>query len=67
MESMNDSSSAQSSEVPFEQQPDLSSSPSPRPSPNPSPTPNILDSIPEHTCENLGDHSFNDTSLPFQE
>ncbi|GKC07341.1 hypothetical protein Tco_0998951 [Tanacetum coccineum] len=58
-----ESSSAQSSEVPFEQQPDLSPSPSPRPSPNPSPTPIISDSIPEPTGENLGDHSFNDTSL----
>ncbi|GJR05062.1 hypothetical protein Tco_0528046 [Tanacetum coccineum] len=54
-ESLPDSSSAQSSEVPFEQQPDLS--------PNPSPTPIIPDSIPEPTGENLGDHSFNDTSL----
>ncbi|GJS45987.1 hypothetical protein Tco_0596108 [Tanacetum coccineum] len=62
-ESLPDSSSAQSSEVPFEQQPDLSPSPSPRPSPNPSPTPIIPDSIPEPTGENLGDHSFNDTSL----
>ncbi|GKB97501.1 hypothetical protein Tco_0983638, partial [Tanacetum coccineum] len=58
-ESLPDSSSAQSSEVPFEQQPDHS----PSPSPNPSPTPIIPDSIPEHTGENLGDHSFNDTSL----
>ncbi|GJR76872.1 hypothetical protein Tco_0089237 [Tanacetum coccineum] len=62
-ESLPDSSSAQSSEVPFEQQPDHSPSPSPRPSPNPSPTPIIPDSIPEPTGENLGDHSFNDTSL----
>ncbi|GKC22028.1 hypothetical protein Tco_1024178, partial [Tanacetum coccineum] len=62
-ESLPDSSSAQSSEVPFEQQPDLSPSPSPRPSPNPSPTPIVPDSIPEPTGENLGDHSFNDTSL----
>ncbi|GJU89278.1 hypothetical protein Tco_1301701 [Tanacetum coccineum] len=62
-ESQPDSSFAQSSEVPFEQQPDLSPSPSPRPSPNPSPTPIIPDSIPEPTGENLGDHSFNDTSL----
>ncbi|GJY48986.1 putative ribonuclease H-like domain-containing protein [Tanacetum coccineum] len=61
-ESLHDSSSAQSSEVPFEQQPDLSPSPVSS-SPNPSPTPNIPDSIPEHTGENLGDHSFNDTSL----
>ncbi|GJU25666.1 putative ribonuclease H-like domain-containing protein [Tanacetum coccineum] len=50
-------------EVPFEQQPDLSPSPLPKPSPNPSPTPIIPDSIPEPTGENLGDHSFNDTSL----
>ncbi|GJW85063.1 hypothetical protein Tco_0158208 [Tanacetum coccineum] len=50
-------------EVPFEQQPDHSPSPSPRPSPNPSPTPIVPDSIPEPTGENLGDHSFNDTSL----
>ncbi|GJR58490.1 hypothetical protein Tco_1500652 [Tanacetum coccineum] len=56
-------SQSPSSEVPFEQQPDLSPSPSPRPSPNPSPTPIIPDSIPEPTGENLGDHSFNDTSL----
>ncbi|GJS01497.1 hypothetical protein Tco_0318005 [Tanacetum coccineum] len=62
-ESLPDSTSAQPSEVPFEQQPDLSPSPSPRPSPNPSPTPIIPDSIPEPTGENLGDHSFNDTSL----
>ncbi|GJW32149.1 putative ribonuclease H-like domain-containing protein [Tanacetum coccineum] len=34
-----------------------------QPSPHPSPTPIIPDSIPEHTGENLGDHSFNDTSL----
>ncbi|GJQ99835.1 putative ribonuclease H-like domain-containing protein [Tanacetum coccineum] len=34
-----------------------------QPSPRPSPTPIIPDSIPEHTGENLGDHSFNDTSL----
>ncbi|GKA02699.1 putative ribonuclease H-like domain-containing protein [Tanacetum coccineum] len=54
-ESLPDSSSAQSSEVPFEQQPDHS--------PNPSPTPIVPDSIPEPTGENLGDHSFNDTSL----
>ncbi|GJU21397.1 hypothetical protein Tco_1154739 [Tanacetum coccineum] len=47
----------------IEQQLTLSPSPSPRPSPNPSPTPNIPDSIPKHTGENLGDHSFNDTSL----
>ncbi|GKC07342.1 hypothetical protein Tco_0998952 [Tanacetum coccineum] len=62
-ESLPDSSSAQSSEVPFEQQPELLPSPSPRPSPNPSPTPIVPDSIPEPTGENLGDHSFNDTSL----
>ncbi|GKF07520.1 hypothetical protein Tco_0041744, partial [Tanacetum coccineum] len=58
-ESLPDSSSAQPSEVPFEQQP----SPSPRPSPTPSPTPIVPDSIPEPTGENLGDHSSNDTSL----
>ncbi|GJT46245.1 hypothetical protein Tco_0954960 [Tanacetum coccineum] len=57
--SLPDSSSAQPSEVPFEQQPD----PSPRPSPTPSPTPIVPDSIPEPTGENLGDHSSNDTSL----
>ncbi|GJR63863.1 putative ribonuclease H-like domain-containing protein [Tanacetum coccineum] len=49
-------------EVPFEQQPDHSPSPSPNLH-KPSPTPIIPDSIPEHTGENLGDHSFNDTSL----
>ncbi|GKA35715.1 hypothetical protein Tco_0722206, partial [Tanacetum coccineum] len=54
-----DSTSAQPSEVPIEHQ----SEPSPRPSPRPSPTPIVLDSIPEPTGENLGDHSFNDTSL----
>ncbi|GJZ45041.1 hypothetical protein Tco_0592637 [Tanacetum coccineum] len=58
-ESLLDSSSAQPSEVPYEQQPD----PSPRPSPQPSPTPIVPDSIPEPTGENLGDHSSNDTSL----
>ncbi|GKA20207.1 hypothetical protein Tco_0700196 [Tanacetum coccineum] len=62
-ESLPDSSSAQPSEVPFEQQSDLSPSPSHRPSPQPSPTPIIPDSIPEHTGENLGDHSSNDQSL----
>ncbi|GJT81678.1 putative ribonuclease H-like domain-containing protein [Tanacetum coccineum] len=66
-ESLPDSTSAQSSEVPFEQQPDPSPrptpSPSPKPSPQPSPTPIIPDSIPEPTGENLGDHSSNDTSL----
>ncbi|GJW87948.1 hypothetical protein Tco_0163288, partial [Tanacetum coccineum] len=46
-ESLPDSTSAQPSEVPFEQQPDPSTSPSPRPSPQPSPTPTIPDSIPE--------------------
>ncbi|GKF41494.1 hypothetical protein Tco_0124836, partial [Tanacetum coccineum] len=50
-----DSSSAQPSEVPFEQQPN--------PSPRPSPTPIVPDSIPEPTGENLGDHSSNDISL----
>ncbi|GJR85446.1 putative ribonuclease H-like domain-containing protein [Tanacetum coccineum] len=54
-ESLPDLSSAQPSEVPFEQQPD--------PSPSPSPTPIVLDSIPEPTGENLGDHSSNDASL----
>ncbi|GJV58711.1 hypothetical protein Tco_1464811 [Tanacetum coccineum] len=58
-ESLPDSSSAQPSEVPFEQQP----GPSPRPSPTPSPTPIVPDSIPEPSGENLGDHSSNDTSL----
>ncbi|GJV63553.1 hypothetical protein Tco_1474381 [Tanacetum coccineum] len=58
-ESLPDSSSAQPSEVPFEQHPDTSPSPSPRPSP----TPIVPDSIPEPTGENLGDHSSNDTSL----
>ncbi|GJT03197.1 hypothetical protein Tco_0824366 [Tanacetum coccineum] len=43
------SSSAQPSEVPFEQQPDPSPRPSPRPSPKPSPTPIVTDSIPEPT------------------
>ncbi|GKF91567.1 hypothetical protein Tco_0275268, partial [Tanacetum coccineum] len=33
------------------------------PSPQPSPTPIVPDSIPEHTGENLGDHSSNDQSL----
>ncbi|GJV45391.1 hypothetical protein Tco_1429927 [Tanacetum coccineum] len=54
-ESLPDSSSAQPSEVPFEQQHG--------PSPRPSPTPTIPDSIPEPSGENLGDHSSNDTSL----
>ncbi|GJU84370.1 hypothetical protein Tco_1291916, partial [Tanacetum coccineum] len=58
-ESLPDSSSAQPSEVPFEQQPD----PSSKPSPKPSPTPIVADLIPEPTGENLGDHSSNDTSL----
>ncbi|GKF39605.1 hypothetical protein Tco_0119666, partial [Tanacetum coccineum] len=58
-----DSSSAQPSEVPFEQHPDPSPSPSPRPCPRPSPIPIIPDSIPEPTRENLGDHSSNDASL----
>ncbi|GKD92311.1 hypothetical protein Tco_1372148, partial [Tanacetum coccineum] len=58
-ESLLDSTSAQPSEVPFEQQPD----PSPRPSPQPLPTPIVPDSIPEPTGENLGDHSSNDISL----
>ncbi|GKD56115.1 hypothetical protein Tco_1289502, partial [Tanacetum coccineum] len=62
-ESLPDSSSAQPSEVPFEQQPEPSPSPSPRPSPTPSPTPIVPDSIPEPTGENLGDHSSNDESL----
>ncbi|GKF38683.1 hypothetical protein Tco_0118744, partial [Tanacetum coccineum] len=58
-----DSSSAQPSEVQFEQQPDPSPSPSPSPSLTPSPTPIVPDSIPEPTGENLGDHSSNDESL----
>ncbi|GKA98894.1 hypothetical protein Tco_0826831, partial [Tanacetum coccineum] len=62
-ESLPDSTSAQPSEVPFEQQPDPSPGPSPRPSPQPSPTPIVPDSIPEPTGENLGDHSSNDISL----
>ncbi|GJX26223.1 hypothetical protein Tco_0232519, partial [Tanacetum coccineum] len=62
-ESLHDSSSAQPSKVPLEQQPDPSPSPSPRPSPKPSPTPIIHDSIPEPTGENLRDHSSSDTSL----
>ncbi|GKG22745.1 hypothetical protein Tco_0388048, partial [Tanacetum coccineum] len=66
-ESLPDSTSAQPSEIPFEQQPgpspSPSPSPSPRPSPRPSPTPIVPDSIPEPTGENLGDHSSNDTSL----
>ncbi|GJR81771.1 putative ribonuclease H-like domain-containing protein [Tanacetum coccineum] len=62
-ESLPDSTSAQPSEVPFEQQPDPSPRPSPRPSPTPSPTPIVPDSIPEPTGENLGDHSSNDASL----
>ncbi|GJV74693.1 hypothetical protein Tco_1506277 [Tanacetum coccineum] len=48
-ESLPDSTSAQPSEIPFEQQPDPSPSPSPRPSPQPSPTPIVPDSIPEPT------------------
>ncbi|GJQ99356.1 hypothetical protein Tco_0522341 [Tanacetum coccineum] len=44
-----DSSSAQPSEVPFEQQLDPSPRPLPRPSPRPSPTPIVPDSIPEPT------------------
>ncbi|GJU06019.1 putative ribonuclease H-like domain-containing protein [Tanacetum coccineum] len=63
IQSLPDSTSAQPSEVPFEQQPDPSPSPSPRPSPQPSPTPIVPDSIPEPTGENLGDHSSNDISL----
>ncbi|GJT31611.1 putative reverse transcriptase domain-containing protein [Tanacetum coccineum] len=55
-----DSSSAQPSEVQFEQQPDPSPSPSPSPSLTPSPTPIVPDSILEPTGENLGDHSSND-------
>ncbi|GJR22642.1 hypothetical protein Tco_0971169 [Tanacetum coccineum] len=55
-ESLPDSSSAQPSEVPYEQQPDPSPSPSPKQSPRPSPTPIV-------TGENLGDHSSNDASL----
>ncbi|GKF86363.1 hypothetical protein Tco_0254190, partial [Tanacetum coccineum] len=62
-----DSSSAQPSEVPYEQQPDPSARPSPRPSPRTSPrtspTPIVPDSIPEPTGENFGDHSSNDISL----
>ncbi|GKF42822.1 hypothetical protein Tco_0126164, partial [Tanacetum coccineum] len=58
-ESLPDSTSAQPSKVPFEQQP----RPSPRPSPKPSPTPIVYDLIPEPTGENLRDHSSNDTSL----
>ncbi|GJS56881.1 hypothetical protein Tco_0651665 [Tanacetum coccineum] len=62
-ESLPDSTSAQPSEVPFEQQPDPSPRTSPRPSPRTSPTRIVPDSIPEPTGENLGDHSSNDTSL----
>ncbi|GKF58213.1 hypothetical protein Tco_0171750, partial [Tanacetum coccineum] len=50
-----DSSPAHTSEVPIEHQPVLSL--------RPSPTASILDSIPEPTGENLGDHSSNETSL----
>ncbi|GJY42802.1 hypothetical protein Tco_0431015 [Tanacetum coccineum] len=46
-ESLPDSTSAQPSEVPFEQQ----HGPSPRPSPRPSPTPTIPDSIPRTICK----------------
>ncbi|GJR23688.1 putative ribonuclease H-like domain-containing protein [Tanacetum coccineum] len=49
-ESLPDSTSAQPSEVPFEQQPDHS----PSPSPQPSPTPIVPDSIPEHTDSSQG-------------
>ncbi|GKG10121.1 hypothetical protein Tco_0338867 [Tanacetum coccineum] len=56
---MPDSSSAQPSEVPFEQQPE----PSPSPSPRPSPTPIVHDTIPEPSGENFEDHSSNDASL----
>ncbi|GKF36840.1 hypothetical protein Tco_0113598, partial [Tanacetum coccineum] len=62
-ESLPDSSSAQPSEVSFEQQPDPSLRPSPRPSSRTSPIPIVPDSIPEPTGENLGDHLSNDTSL----
>ncbi|GJS21298.1 hypothetical protein Tco_0449930, partial [Tanacetum coccineum] len=58
-ESLPDSSSAQPSEVPFEQQPE----PSPSPSPRPSPTPIVHDTIPEPSGENFEDHSSNDASL----
>ncbi|GKB65683.1 hypothetical protein Tco_0921869 [Tanacetum coccineum] len=49
-------------DVPNESLPD-STSAQPSPSQQPSPTPIVPDSIPEHTGENLGDHSFNDQSL----
>ncbi|GJX35886.1 hypothetical protein Tco_0247443 [Tanacetum coccineum] len=52
-------SPAPTSEVPNESSAFLS----PIPSPQPSPIPIVPDSIPEQTCENLGDHSSNDTSL----
>ncbi|GJZ25577.1 hypothetical protein Tco_0569830 [Tanacetum coccineum] len=58
-ESLLDSSSAQPSEVPFEQHPDTSPSPSPTPSLTPSPRPSPTPIV---TGENLGDHSSNDTS-----
>ncbi|GKB78415.1 hypothetical protein Tco_0945310 [Tanacetum coccineum] len=61
--SLPDSTSAQPSEVPFEQQPDPSPRTSPKPSPRPSLTPIVPDSIPEPTGENLRDHSSNDASL----
>ncbi|GJS70318.1 hypothetical protein Tco_0703159 [Tanacetum coccineum] len=48
-ESLPDSSFAQPSEIPFEQQPDPSPRPLPRLSPRPSPTPIVPDSIPEPT------------------
>ncbi|GJW69699.1 putative ribonuclease H-like domain-containing protein [Tanacetum coccineum] len=54
-EPQTDSSPAQTSEVPIEQQTDLS--------PRPSPTPVIPDSIPETSGENLGGHSSSDKSL----
>ncbi|GJW50203.1 putative ribonuclease H-like domain-containing protein [Tanacetum coccineum] len=54
-EPQTDSSPAQTSEVPFEQQTDLS--------PRPSPIPIIPDSIPETSGENLRGHSSSDKSL----
>ncbi|GKE52534.1 hypothetical protein Tco_1487690 [Tanacetum coccineum] len=53
-ESLPDSTSAQPSEVPFEQQLEPSPSPSPKPSPTPLPIPIVTDSIPEPTGSSQG-------------
>ncbi|GJT51153.1 hypothetical protein Tco_0977310 [Tanacetum coccineum] len=55
--------SAQSSEVPLSKIPDHFTKSFNLTSPKPFPTPNIPDSFQKHTVENLGDHSFKDTSL----